>query len=45
MNDAERAARMRNDAAQAVRFMAIKAAVFILVPLIAAVIMVWWKLG
>lgn len=45
MDQAERAARAKADAAQAVKFMAIKAAVFILVPLLVSAIMVWWKLG
>lgn len=45
MIDAERAARTKRDAAIAVRFMAVKAAVFILLPLVVAVVMVWWKLG
>jgi len=45
MNEAERAARAKADAAQAVRFMAIKAAIFILIPLIVSAVMVWWKFG
>lgn len=33
------------DAAQAVKFLAIKAAIFILVPAVAALIAVWWRFG
>lgn len=43
--EADRAAQARTDAAIAVRFMAIKAAIFILVPLVVSVVLVWWKLG
>lgn len=45
MDNAERAEQKRKDAAAAIRFMAIKAAVFILVPVLVSVVMVWWKLG
>ena len=45
LNEAERAARAKADTAQAVRFMAIKAAIFILIPLIVSAVMVWWKFG
>ena len=45
MDKAERAARAKADTAQAVRFMAIKAAIFILIPLIVSAVMVWWKFG
>ena len=34
-----------SDAAKAIRFMAIKAAIFILIPLIAAALAVWWRFG
>lgn len=33
------------DARIAIRFLALKAAVFILIPLAAAMIAVWWRLG
>lgn len=33
------------DAARAMRFLALKAAIFILVPLAAAALVVYWKLG
>lgn len=45
MDQAERATQARKDAAIAVRFIAVKAVVFILVPLVVAAVMVWWKLG
>ncbi|MEZ5855423.1 MAG: phosphoribosylformylglycinamidine synthase-associated small membrane protein [Hyphomicrobiaceae bacterium] len=35
----------RSDAAQALRYLAIKAAIFILIPLVAAGIAVWWRFG
>lgn len=35
----------RDDAGRAARFMALKAAIFILVPLAAAALVVYWKLG
>jgi hypothetical protein len=34
-----------DDAARAIRFLAVKAAIFILVPLVAALIAVWWRFG
>ncbi len=37
----QRAAQARKDAAIAVRFMAVKATVFILLPLVVAAVMVW----
>ena len=45
INQTERAAQARKDAAIAVRFMAVTAAVFILLPLVVAVVMVWRKWG
>jgi len=33
------------DAARAVRFLALKAAIFILIPAVAALIAVWWRFG
>lgn len=35
----------RDDAAKAIRFLAVKAAIFILVPLLAAALAVWWRFG
>ncbi len=35
----------RDDAARAIRFLAAKAAIFILVPLLAAALAVWWRFG
>ena len=34
-----------DDAVRAVKFMALKAGVFILVPLVAALVAVWWRFG
>ncbi|MBS0243093.1 MAG: phosphoribosylformylglycinamidine synthase [Proteobacteria bacterium] len=34
-----------DDALRAVKFMAVKAAVFILIPLLAALLAVWWRFG
>lgn len=34
-----------DDAARAVRLLAMKAVIFILVPLLAAAVAVWWRLG
>ena len=34
-----------SDAAKAVKFLALKAAIFILIPLLAALIAVWWRFG
>ncbi|MDX2155669.1 MAG: phosphoribosylformylglycinamidine synthase-associated small membrane protein [Hyphomicrobiaceae bacterium] len=34
-----------DDAVRAIRFMAVKAAIFILIPLIAALVAVWWRFG
>lgn len=34
-----------DDAVRAIKFMALKAAVFILVPLVVALIAVWWRFG
>ncbi|MFV0296965.1 MAG: phosphoribosylformylglycinamidine synthase-associated small membrane protein [Hyphomicrobiaceae bacterium] len=34
-----------DDAARAIRFMVVKAAIFILVPMLAAVVAVWWRFG
>ena len=34
-----------SDAAKAVKFLAVKAAVFILIPLLATLIAVWWRFG
>jgi hypothetical protein len=39
------APRPGDDAGKAMRFLALKAAIFILVPLAAAVLVVYWKLG
>ena len=33
------------DAITAIRFLAAKAAIFILIPLVAALIAVWWRFG
>ncbi len=35
----------RDDAARAIRFLAGKAAIFILIPLLAAALAVWWRFG
>ena len=34
-----------SDAGQAIKFLALKAAIFILIPLLAALIAVWWRFG
>ncbi len=34
-----------SDASQAIKFLALKAAIFILIPLLAALIAVWWRFG
>ena len=34
-----------SDAAKAIRFLAVKAAIFILIPLLAALLAVWWRFG
>ena len=44
MTPAEQQRRGSDDAAQAIRFMAVKAAIFILVPLIAAIVAVYFTL-
>ncbi|MGE0698327.1 MAG: phosphoribosylformylglycinamidine synthase-associated small membrane protein [Hyphomicrobiaceae bacterium] len=36
---------VHDDAVRAIKFMAVKAAIFILVPLLAALIAVWWRFG
>jgi hypothetical protein len=36
---------VHEDAVRAIKFMAGKAAIFILVPLLAALIAVWWRFG
>ncbi len=34
-----------SDAIKAIKFLALKAAIFILIPLLAALIAVWWRFG
>lgn len=34
-----------DDARRAIRFLAVKAAIFILIPLLAALLAVWWRFG
>jgi|LNFM01.1.fsa_nt_gb hypothetical protein len=36
---------VHDDAVRAIKFMAAKAAIFILVPLVAALLAVWWRFG
>ncbi len=36
---------VHEDAVRAIKFLAIKAAIFILIPLVAALIAVWWRFG
>ena len=36
---------VHEDAVRAIKFVAVKAAIFILVPLVAALIAVWWRFG
>jgi len=36
---------VHEDAVRAIKFMAMKAAIFILIPLLAALIAVWWRFG
>jgi hypothetical protein len=36
---------VHEDAVRAIKFMAVKAAIFILIPLVAALIAVWWRFG
>jgi len=36
---------VHDDAVRAIKFMAAKAAIFILIPLVAALIAVWWRFG
>lgn len=36
---------VHEDAIRAFKFLALKAAIFILVPLIAALVAVWWRFG
>lgn len=36
---------VHDDAVRAIKFMAAKAAIFILVPLLAALFAVWWRFG
>ncbi len=36
---------VHEDAVRAIKFLAIKAAVFILVPVVAALVAVWWRFG
>lgn len=36
---------VHEDAVRAIKYMAIKAAIFILVPMVAALIAVWWRFG
>jgi hypothetical protein len=36
---------VHEDAVRAIKFLAMKAAIFILIPLLAALIAVWWRFG
>jgi hypothetical protein len=36
---------VHEDAIRAIKFLALKAAIFILVPLVAALVAVWWRFG
>jgi hypothetical protein len=36
---------VHEDAVRAIKFLAMKAALFILIPLLAALIAVWWRFG
>lgn len=36
---------VHEDAVRAIKFLAMKAAIFILVPLVAALVAVWWRFG
>ncbi len=38
-------ANQREDAARAIRYLAVKAAIFILIPMLAAALAVWWRFG
>ena len=43
--DSNQKARGPSDAHRAIRFLALKAAIFILIPAVAALVAVWWRFG